>query len=263
MHYIRLIGCFMRAAAQQEMIYHTNFFISLLYSLLNFVTGILSLTVLFSQVKNVHGWSFSATLALLGVYLTLSALRGLFIVPSFDALAGIGGELWTGKFDFTLLRPLNAQFLASFRHWRLFGLVDLVLGLTVLVVAITQLDHALTPGEILAFLLTLIAAVAIIYAILLLFASLLFWSPGFLFTWIFDGIFQMARYPVGLYPGWLQLVLTWIIPVGVMTTLPAQAITGVLSPAMLIGGIILAILLVTAASALFHIGLRRYTSASS
>lgn len=262
MRYIRLIGCFMRAAAQQEMIYHTNFFISLLYSLLNFVTGILSLVVLFGQVKNVRGWNFSATLALLGVYLTLSALRGLFIEPSFDALAGIGGELWTGKFDFTLLRPLNAQFLASFRHWRLFGLVDLALGLTVLVVAITQLNHALTPGEILSFLLTLIAAIAIIYAILLFFASLLFWSPGFLFTWIFDGIFQMARYPVGLYAGWLQLVLTWIIPVGVMTTLPAQAITGALSPATLIGGIILALLLVTGASALFHIGLRRYTSAS-
>jgi ABC-2 type transport system permease protein len=263
MRYVRLIGCFMRAAAQQEMIYHTNFFISLLHSLLNFGTGILSLVVLFGQVKNVHGWNFPATLALLGVYLTLSALRGLFIEPSLDALAGIGGELWTGKFDFTLLRPLNAQFLASFRYWRLFGLMDLVLGLIVLLVAITQLEHTLTLAEITGFLLTLSAAVSIIYAILLLFTGLLFWSPGFLFTWIFDGIFQMARYPVGLYPGWLQLLFTWIIPVGVMTTLPAQALIGALSPAMLLGAVTLAILLVTGASVLFQIGLRRYTSASS
>ena len=36
---------------------------------------------------------------------------------------------------------------------------------------------------------------------------------------------QMARYPVGVYPGWLRMVLTWIIPVGLMTTLPAQALT--------------------------------------
>ena len=263
MRYIRLIGYFMRAAAQQEMIYHTNFFVSLLYSLLNFGAGILSLAVLFGQVKNVYGWNFSATLALLGVYLTLSALRGLFIDPSLDALAGIGGELWTGKFDFTLLRPLNAQFLASFRYWRLFGLMDLLLGLIVLVAAVTQLGHALTLAEITSFLLALSAAIAIIYAILLLFASLLFWSPGFLFTWIFDGIFQMARYPVGLYPGWLQLLLTWIIPVGVMTTLPAQALLGVLAPAMLIGAVMLAILLLIVSSALFQIGLRRYTSASS
>lgn len=263
MRYIRLIGYYIRIAAQQEMAYNANFFINLLNSFLNLGTGILSLVVLFGQVKNVHGWNFSATLALLAVYLTLSALRGLFIEPSLDMLAGIGGELWTGKFDFTLLRPLNAQFLASFRNWRLFALIDLVLGLIVLGVAVTQLGDTLTLEGIASFLLALSAAVAIIYAILLMFTSLLFWSPGFLFTWIFDGIFQMARYPVGLYPGWLQLVLTWIIPVGVMTTVPAQALTSQMSFGMLVGSVILAIVLVLGASMLFQFGLRRYASASS
>ena len=56
-----------------------------------------------------------------------------------------------------------------------------------------------------------------------------------LFTWVFDGLFQMARYPVGMYPGWLRLVLTWIVPVGVITTVPAQALTGALSPPALAG----------------------------
>jgi hypothetical protein len=56
--------------------------------------------------------------------------------------------------------------------------------------------------------------VTILYAILLAFTGLVFWSPGFLFTWVFDGVFQMARYPVGLYPGWLRLALTWVVPVG-------------------------------------------------
>jgi len=56
-----------------------------------------------------------------------------------------------------------------------------------------------------------------------------------LFTWVFDGIFQMVRYPVGLYPGWLRLVLTWVVPVGVMTTVPAQALTGDLLSGVLIG----------------------------
>ena len=30
-----------------------------------------------------------------------------------------------------------------------------------------------------------------------------FWSPGFLFTWVFDAVFQLARYPVGFYPIYL------------------------------------------------------------
>ena len=89
------------------------------------------------------------------------------------------------------------------------------------------------------------------------------WSPGFLFTWVFEGMFRMARYPVELYPGWLRLVLTWIVPVGVMTTVPAQALSGTLSPWMLVGSMVLAAAFFTGASILFRSGLRRYSSASS
>lgn len=82
-------------------------------------------------------------------------------------------------------------------------------------------------------------------------------------TWVFDGIFQMARYPVGLYPGWLRLVLTWVVPVGVMTTVPAQALTGELPAGMLTGSVVLATVLVIGASVLFRFGLHRYASVSS
>ncbi len=31
----------------------------------------------------------------------------------------------------------------------------------------------------------------------------------------------MSRYPVGLCLGWLRLVLTWVVPVGMMATVLA------------------------------------------
>lgn len=263
MHYLRLVGQFARASAQNELAYRANFWIGLLHSLLNLLTGVLGVLVIFGQVDSIQGWDQPSTLALLGVYLTLSALRDLFLGPSLESLAGMDGEIWTGTFDFTLLRPVNAQVLASVRHWRPFALVDLVLGLGVLAVAVGHLGQALTPARLAAFLLTLIVGVVILYAILLAFSALVLWSPGFLFTWLFDGLFRLARYPVGLYPGWLRLVLTWIVPVGVMTTVPAQALTGTLSGGMLLGSGVLAVALFVGASALFQVGLRRYASASS
>jgi ABC-2 type transport system permease protein len=263
MYYVKLVGQFARASVQNELAYRANFWISLLHSVLGLVTGVLGLVVLFGQVQTIRGWDLPSTLALLGVYLALSALRDLFLGPSLEALAGMDGEIWTGQFDFTLLRPVNAQFLASVRHWRPFALVDLVLGLGVLTVAAIQLQQSLTPARLSAFLVTLFVGVAILYAILLAFSAFTLWSPGFLFTWLFDGLFRMARYPVGLYPGWLRVVLTWIVPVGVMTTVPAQALTGALSPTMLIGSVALAVVLLLGSSALFHLGLRRYASASS
>jgi len=263
MHHLKLVGSFARASAQNELAYRANLWISLLYALLNIGTGILGLMVLFGQVETVRGWDLPATLALLGVYLTVGALRGLFIGPSLEALSGMDGEIWSGRFDFTLLRPVNTQFLASLRYWRPLALMDLALGLGVLGVAVVRLGQSMTLARLLAFLVALIAAVTILYAILLALTALVLWSPGFLFTWAFDAVFQMARYPVGLYPGWLRLVLTWVIPVGVMTTTPAQALTGAISPGMLLGSVALAVALFVGASALFRFGLRRYASASS
>jgi ABC-2 type transport system permease protein len=202
-------------------------------------------------------------LALLGVYLTLDALRNLVLGPSLEALAGIGGEVGTGQFDFTLLRPVNIQFLASLRHWHPLAILDLLLGLGVLGVATGQLGVAVGWWQVLSFIGTLAAGLLVLYAILLAFTALVFWSHGFLFTWVFNGIFQLARYPLGVYPGWLRLVLTWIIPVGIMTTVPAQALSGQLAPELLVGSFLVALALFCGASVLFRAGIRHYSSASS
>lgn len=263
MYYVRLIRHFAKASAQNELAYSANFWISILHSLLNLGTGFLGVFVLFEQVETIQGWDLPSTLAILGVYLTIGALRRLFIGPSLETLAGMDGEVWSGKLDFTLLRPIDIQFLATFRYWQPLALIDLALGLGVLGIAMAQLGQALTLVRLVSFLVTLFFGVTTLYAILLAFAGMVFWSPGFLFTWIFDSLFQMARYPVGLYPGWLRFLLTWIIPVGIMTTIPAQALTGLLAPDIWLLSVVLSILFLTGASILFRIGLRRYASASS
>ncbi len=263
MYYLRLIRSFIQVSIHETAAYRSNFWISLLNAVLELGAGVLALVILFGQVETLNGWTLPGVLALLGVYLTLGALRALVIGPSLEALAGMDGEVWSGKLDFTLVRPVDVQFLASFRTWRPLKLLDLALGLGVLGVTVTQLGHTLTLADLAAFLVTLAAGLLILYAILLAFAGLVFWSPGFLFTWLFDAFFQMARYPVGLYPGWLRLVLTWVIPVGLMTTIPAQALTGELPLALLAGSLLTALLFFAGATVLFRTGLRRYASASS
>jgi ABC-2 type transport system permease protein len=262
-YYLSIIWHFLRASLQQELAYSTNFVISLFYSLLGLATGVIGIMVLFSQIESIGGWTFASTLTILGVFMTLSALRGLFISPSLDALAGMDGDVWTGNLDYHILRPIDIQFVASFRHWRPFALFDLLLGLGVIGFAISQLSSALSLVQILSFVASLLLGLLVLYSLLLAFAGLVFWSPGFLFGWVFDGIYEMARYPVNLYPGWIQLVLTWLVPVGVMTTVPVRALTGGLTPGLFMGSLVLGIALFCGATALFRTGVSRYASASS
>jgi ABC-2 type transport system permease protein len=142
-------------------------------------------------------------------------------------------------------------------------MIDLALGLTVLITAAARMCESFGMIQILLFIIAMAASILTLYAVLLAFAGLVFWSPEVLFTWLFNGIFQMARYPVGMYPGWLKLVLTWVIPVGIITTIPAQMFTGNIDLWALVGACALAVVLTAGASALFRFGLRRYASASS
>ena len=78
MRHLRLVGQFIRASFQQELAYRANLFVSLLHSLLNLVTGVLTVTILFNQVEKIAGWDFPAMLALLGVYLMARSAPWLF-----------------------------------------------------------------------------------------------------------------------------------------------------------------------------------------
>ena len=57
--------------------------------------------------------------------------------------------------------------------------------------------------------------------------------------------------------------MTWIVPVGVLTTVPAQVLLGDFSLPMLSAVSVLAVGGLGATSLVFRAGLRRYTSASS
>ena len=260
---LRLIATFIRVSFQADLAYPANYGISLLDSLLNLGTGVLGMAVLFSQVETLRGWDFTSALALVGVYLVVSALRGLFIGPGLETLAGLGQEIITGNFDFVLLRPVNTQFLVTFRQWRLLALVDLALGVGVIAAAALRAPEPISAGNLLAFFVALMISLVVLYAVLLALTALVFRNPGLLLTWVFDAVFQLARYPAVIYPGWLRCAMTWVIPVGLMTTVPAQALTGQASPGLLLGSMAFAAGLLVGASWLFQRGMRFYTSASS
>ena len=263
MRYLRVLTAFLSASLQEEMAYRSNFVISLFNSLLALVGGVLGIVVVFGQIETIRGWTFAATLALLAVYLLLDALRAICFGPSLNQLGGIGGDLWTGRFDFVLLRPLAPQFMVSCQRWRPLALLDLLFGLVVLFIALSQLNQQMNFTQLVSFMLALLISSTILYSLLLLFSSLAFWSNGFLVNWIFDGLFQMARYPIGFYPVWLRLILTWVLPIGLMTTMPVETLTGIGETTQLPRAGLLAIIGFVVASWLFQRGLRRYDSASS
>jgi ABC-2 type transport system permease protein len=68
---------------------------------------------------------------------------------------------------------------------------------------------------------------------------------------------------VGIYPRWLQVGLTFIIPVAFAVTIPAEALTSKLTPTILAGTFGLTIMFSLVARIIWRLGLKNYSGASA
>jgi ABC-2 type transport system permease protein len=263
MRYARLIIAFIRTSLQQEMAYRFDFLINILYSLLGLAGGIGGISILYANNESLNGWSFPEILALLGVYLLVQSFKDLVTGPSLNKLAGMGGEIESGAFDFVLLKPVPVQFHISVRVWSLWSIFNILVSITIMGIAVHRLGISYNMGELAAFLLSLFLSQVLLYSILLILSSVAFWYRGTFLLWVMNDVMQAGRYPVGIYPGFIKLVLTWIIPVGFIVTVPAEILAGKVDYFVLAGGVLLAIVLFLAATVLFRKSLGKYTSASS
>jgi ABC-2 type transport system permease protein len=82
-------------------------------------------------------------------------------------------------------------------------------------------------------------------------------------TYFFSSIFDAARWPSSVFRGVLRFVFTFVIPLALMTTYPAQAMLGKLSAATLLSAVIGSLLFALLARLIWLQSIGKYTSASS
>jgi ABC-2 type transport system permease protein len=80
---------------------------------------------------------------------------------------------------------------------------------------------------------------------------------------ILQALLEAARYPATIYPCWLRLIVTFLVPIAVATTVPLQALRGDLNgwQVLLFVGGSAACLLV--ARFVWQAGVKKYSGASS
>jgi len=80
---------------------------------------------------------------------------------------------------------------------------------------------------------------------------------------VYRDVTSMARFPVDIYKQPLRGVLTYLLPIGIMITLPAKAFMGLVTPFGIFVSISFGILTLYLAVRFWRVALQRYTSASS
>ncbi len=261
MRALRLFAVFARVAALFELQYRASLVVQLAQSVIELATGLVVLALVFSQVTTLNGWSQPELLAVMGVYTLVGGLVNAFIQPNMERLIT---DVRQGTLDFILTKPEDGQLLVSVREFQLWKLVDVALGLGILAIALPGLSTMPGLVDMGAFLVALALGTAMIYSFWLLLTTTAFWIVRMdEIVELFSGVYQSGRWPVSIYPDWLRLGLTFLVPIAFAVTVPAEALTGRLTPDALAGAAIVAVVLLGFTRWLWRRGLRHYSGASA
>ena len=261
MHTLKLISTFFKVNVQMSLAYRADTLVSILLNLMWLGWELLGLSIIFSNTETLGGWGFGELIALLGVFRLINTLMIALIWPNTEKF---NQSIRDGSMDYTILQPVNSMFLVTFSRITVWRIWDLVLAIILIVVGITKSGDVTTPLSTLTFILLTVSGAVVIYSLWIVLIALTFWFTKFdNNVTILQALMDAGRYPVTVYPVWLQIIVTFIIPIAVATTVPLQALRGELDLPRVSLFFVIGIAAFLVASRVWKAGLKRYSGASS
>ncbi|MBI3862026.1 MAG: ABC-2 family transporter protein [Planctomycetia bacterium] len=267
-HYGRVFATFFRNSLVREMAFRGNFLIEIVTNAFWFAAQLVFFAIIFGNVQSMNGWTRYEYFAFMATNMIVNTVMEAFFMPN---CANFSELIRTGNLDFALLKPIDTQFLISFEKLDLGALFHLLLPVSLLGYSLHQLEWPIDPPAVAAYLVLVALGIAFFYSLMIMLASTSVWlgrNQGLYEFWFYITVF--ARYPRNIYGGSpagavLQFVFSYLIPILLVITVPAEVVVGKplgTSP----------IMLVTAAAAIvglfvsrrvFYFALKSYRSASS
>ena len=241
--------------------YRADTVVNILLNIMWLGWELLSLNIIFSNTTSLGGWGLGELIALLGVFRLVNAMMAALIWPNTEKF---NTSVRDGTLDYTLLQPANSMFLVTFSRIVIWRAWDLVLAAILIVTGIRMAGGGVTPLNLASFFLLAATGSLILYSLWIVMIAATFWFVKFdNNVTILQALLDTGRYPSSVYPFWLRIVVTFVIPVAVATTVPLQALRGELAAwqVLMFVGVSAASFFV--ASRVWLAGVKKYSGASS
>jgi ABC-2 type transport system permease protein len=258
---LKLLTTLLKINLQQDLAYRTDAIINILVNLMWLGWELLSLSILFNNTPTLGGWSPGELIALLGVFRLVNTLMVALIWPNTQKF---NTGVRDGSLDYTFLQPVNSLFMISFTRIIIWRAWDVVLAIVLISVGIGMSGGNTTPLSIASFLLLVTSGAAIIYSLWIVMIAVTFWFIKFdNNVTILQALLEAGRYPATVYPPWLRLIVTFVVPIAVATTVPMQALRGDLRGEQVLLFLAVSVASVLVALQVWKAGVLRYSGASS
>lgn len=259
--YLRLYVIFFRMAFAKLTAYRGNFFGSVLTSLGWAVFSVISMALLSGRSERVFGWSRAELLVLTGVYSIVVGLFHVLFTRNFEQFSRI---VHRGEFDAMLLKPVDTQFLISCTVVNIASVPRVIAAAGFTGYLTMILRNSLSIQDSLQVVIVSIAGLLFLYTVWFGILLITVWQSH-LFN-LFDLLVHVtdtAKYPSEMYSELRYLLPLIVLPVSLVTTLPAKALLGKSDAGAIWGFIVLTIIFLVVTRVLWFRVLRFYRSTGS
>jgi ABC-2 type transport system permease protein len=240
-NYLSVFLTFAKNSLVRDMMFRANFVIEAISSLSWALMNVGFYWLIFEHTASIGretGWGKYEFFVFMGTTWIINSIVQTFFMPNSEEFSEM---IRTGGLDFAMLKPIDTQFLISFRKVSWSSLANLVLGIVLIGISLGHLvNRVQNPWRFelaILFLYPLYIAcgAAILYSLMICLAATSVWlgrNQTLYDFWFY--ITNFSRYPMEIYSrGWgfpLWLVFTFVIPVLVVVNVPARMLAQPLTP---------------------------------
>jgi viologen exporter family transport system permease protein len=258
--YWRIYRAFYLSSLARELEFRANFFAKVLQNLVWIGFFVMILLVVYGKTDSIAGWSKGHAFVLGATVFVMNSVSSAF----FFSLTDIPQQVRLGTLDFVISKPVDSQFWVSMRRFNFDQIGALIAGVIMVLIGVHISFLHPSFGQWTAYVVSVVASIAIFYAFSLAMMTTGIWLVRVdnLFV-LGESIVQVARYPLDIYPTGAQRFLTYVVPLGLLSTVPARQLVHPASPVMALLSLGWAALAVFLSRRFWRYAMRHYTSASS
>ncbi|MBM3998330.1 MAG: ABC transporter permease [Planctomycetes bacterium] len=239
--YLGILGAFARNSLMRDMAFRADFLIECASSVSWALMNVGLYAIIFRHTRMIGhdtGWGRDEFFVFMATTWFVHAIVQALFMPNAEEFSEL---IRTGNLDFALLKPIDTQFLVSFRKVDWSALSNLLSAGLLLAISLRGLarrePNPLTFDPVTLFLYPfyVMCGVAILYSVMIALASTSIWlgrNQTLYDFWFY--ITNFSRYPMEIYQrGWgrpLGAFFTFIVPVLVVVNVPARLLAQPLVP---------------------------------
>ncbi len=260
--YRALAGAYIRSRMQ----YRFSFWSGIVVSMAIDLAPLLLIGIVFTRFASLRGWHWRDIALLFGLNQFSFGLSRCFArqIDNFD------NYIVSGEFDSFLIRPLPPLFHLIAARFEVSELGKMAGGAIILLLAARAAGVPATAANVAVALSAGVGGALLLFSLLLIVASVSFWQTrtGKLQDMVQASGRAFCEYPLTIYPAGIRWLLTYALPLALITYYPAQRLlgrneSGALLPVLSLAVLPMGLLFLGIAGLTWRAGLRHYQSTGS